>query len=434
MYKEAENIRSETRFVNAVETVSLGVGKIKRQPIRLIVLAIIVLSEIVICLTRCNAETDVANDPLAPLVQIASVIEAVLISSLTVVIYVYVSGRPPLALWTEHCLRRAGVVNKAGETPRLIRREHRRRPLQCLIFRSRGISLDLWLERQSTVETALNITIADIRYGKGAHEIVLYYVPATGGLPSYLPWDKNIINNTDQKLVVGVSAFGQETVDLNVTPHVLIGGSTGSGKTVLMKALLYQCLCRYYQVYVVDFKGGLDYSKTVWGTLQVYTNYDETLCLLQGLLNILSSRIQALKETGCKNTMEYNREHARGLPCIVLFCDELAEMTDKTGASKEDKAAIDELIKSLSTIARLGRAAGIHLILGTQRPDANVLPGQIKNNVDYRICGRADDVLSRIVLDNDLAASLPKTLQGRFVNTDGHEIQAYYFTDDDVIL
>ena len=109
-------------------------------------------------------------------------------------------------------------------------------------------------------------------------------------------------------------------------------------------------------------------------------------------------------------------------------------MTDKTGASKEDKAAIDELIKSLSTIARLGRAAGIHLILGTQRPDANVLPGQIKNNVDYRICGRADDVLSRIVLDNDLAASLPKTLQGRFVNTDGHEIQAYYFTDDDVIL
>lgn len=75
-------------------------------------------------------------------------------------------------------------------------------------------------------------------------------------------------------------------------------------------------------------------------------------------------------------------------------------MLDKTGLSKQQKDEILKIESELSIIARQGRAFGIHLVLATQRPDATILNGQIRNNIDTRICGRADNVLSQIILDN----------------------------------
>ena len=80
---------------------------------------------------------------------------------------------------------------------------------------------------------------------------------------------------------------------------------------------------------------------------------------------------------------------------------------------KEEAATI---VNNLSTIARQGRALGIHLIVSTQ-PDAMVVPGQVKNNLDGRICGKADNVFSQIILDKtDAADSIPKDSQGLFLN------------------
>ena len=90
----------------------------------------------------------------------------------------------------------------------------------------------------------------------------------------------------------------------------------------------------------------------------------------------------------------------------------------------------NKIESKLSMIARQGRAFGIHLILATQRPDSNILHGQIKNNITYRICGRADNVLSQIILDNTSAADqIPEDSQGRFILNDGTVFQAYWFDD-----
>ena len=87
----------------------------------------------------------------------------------------------------------------------------------------------------------------------------------------------------------------------------------------------------------------------------------------------------------------------------------------------------------LSMIARQGRAFGIHMILATQRPDASILPGQIKNNIDCRICGRADNVLSQIILDNtDAADQISKDARGRFMMQDGTMFQAYWFDEQEL--
>ena len=94
-----------------------------------------------------------------------------------------------------------------------------------------------------------------------------------------------------------------------------------------------------------------------------------------------------------------------------------------------------QIQKNINTIARLGRAFGIHLILATQRPDANILNGQIKNNISYKICGRADQVLSQIILDStDASINIPSDAQGLFINQDGIVFKSYIFDEDKDIL
>ena len=117
---------------------------------------------------------------------------------------------------------------------------------------------------------------------------------------------------------------------------------------------------------------------------------------------------------------EYREKVNREFPRIVVACDEVAEMLDKAGKTKERKENIEKIESYLSTIARQGRAFGIHLFLATQRPDANILNGQIKNNMDIRICGKADATLSTIILgDGKADTEIPKDAQGRFIMPDG---------------
>lgn len=105
-------------------------------------------------------------------------------------------------------------------------------------------------------------------------------------------------------------------------------------------------------------------------------------------------------------------------------------MNGKTGADNERKKLLVQIENRLSTIARQGRAFGIHLILATQRPDATIIPGQIRNNMDFRVCGRADSVLSQIILDNTSAAEqIPKDARGRFITGDGTVFQGYLFDE-----
>lgn len=146
--------------------------------------------------------------------------------------------------------------------------------------------------------------------------------------------------------------------------------------------------------------------------------YDERVLReeLRILVNELETRKKVLARADCRNIYEYNCRCERGpvYKRVIFACDEIAELLDKTGRTKEDKEHIDTIINYLSTIARQGRAMGIHLLLATQRPDANILPGQIKNNMDCRVCGRADNVLSQIILDNgDANDRIPKDAQGR---------------------
>ena len=154
---------------------------------------------------------------------------------------------------------------------------------------------------------------------------------------------------------------------------------------------------------------------------------------LERLIAEMERRKLLLAGAGCENIDEYNAHADEPLQRIIFACDEVAELLDKTGRDKDGKALVDALVSALSKIARLGRAFGIHLFLATQRPDAGVLIGQIKNNIPFRICGVADSTLSMIILDCPDAASLiPKNAHGRFLLHDGTVFQAYWCSKDDM--
>ena len=329
-------------------------------------------------------------------------------------------------------LQKAGLVNHAGEAPVLVaKRQDTDTPrLTIWEFDPCGIPLNEWEDKRARVETALNITIAKMAWGEGRKIIRVYAVPAESDFPALLRWTDEYLSLDNFVLVLGESLTGSVTVNLAHIPHILLGGSTGSGKSVLLKLLLMQSLHKGAEVYIADFKGGVDFPK-VWHTkCHMCFTENDLLYTLNQLVAVLESRKRQLAETGCPNLDAYNKATGEGLPRLIFACDEMAEVLDRTGKSKEDKERLGQIENKLSTIARLGRAFGLHLILSTQRPDAAILPGQIKNNLDFRVCGKADNVLSQIILDNTSAAEqIPKDARGRFITGDGTVFQAYWFED-----
>ena len=159
---------------------------------------------------------------------------------------------------------------------------------------------------------------------------------------------------------------------------------------------------------MIDFKGGVEFGKKYERYGEVITDRKRALEVLTMLVNENEARLKLFRDLEVKNLKEYNYKTHQNLSRIGVFIDEVAELLDKKGVAKEDKPIYEKIEALMSTLARLSRATGINLILGVQRPDANILTGQIKNNIPVRISGRfADKTASEIVLGNTMACNLP---------------------------
>ena len=329
-------------------------------------------------------------------------------------------------------LKSIGLVNHSEAVPELkSKRKDKKNPsITIWEFTSQGIPLKVWQDKQAAIETALDITIVKIKNGSGKSRVLIQAVPAVSDLPDMIKWKDKYLSQQSFVLNLGESFTGPITVDLARVPHILLGGATGSGKSVLLKLLLMQANKKGAKVCIADFKGGVDFPPIWHKECRMCFEEQSTQELLTELVEELERRKQLLKAAGLPNIDHYNAATDENLQRYIFACDELAEMLDKTGLTKEQKEIVNKIEGLLSTIARQGRAFGIHLILATQRPDANILSGQIKNNINCRICGRADNVLSMIILDNTDAADLiPEDAQGRFLLKGGSIFQAYWFDD-----
>ena len=336
---------------------------------------------------------------------------------------------------TSNEFQRIGMTNSAGEVPMLLTRtqDKRHSNVEILEFDAVGIPVTEWEKERGYIEAALNVNIVKIIEGRNKRRILLHVVPADNGLPDFIEWNDSYLIEDDSTLILGKSQLGLESVDLSKIPHILLGGSTGSGKSILLKVLLVQSLKKNAIVSIADFKGGVDFPKVWHDKCKMCFDEDALLTLLTELTDELERRKTLLRDTGCANISDYNKRSAVPLQRHIFACDEVAEVLDKTGLTKEQKERIGLIENRLSIIARQGRAFGIHLILATQRPDANILSGQIRNNIDCRVCGRADTILSQIILDNTTAAEqIPKHKAGRFILHDGTVFQGFWVDETNI--
>lgn len=269
---------------------------------------------------------------------------------------------------------------------------------------------------------------------KDVRKVSVYLVQED--LPSFLPW-KDEYSAEGRKFAVGESYKGPVVWDATALPHGLVAGATGGGKTALLRCIIHQAIQKKFNVTVLDFKGGGDYA-SVEREAAKYRDLEEGYGpiflsdpveadkLLTALNVEVKGRAEELKKRSVPNIDEYNALGGYQFVPWLLVIDEAAEILDVKPTDKAEKELYVRIDQSLRKLARTSRAAGVHILMGFIRPDSNVLDGQIKNNLLWRVCGYfADPAASRIVLDNNKATGLPPEVKGRFIVGED-EAQAYY--------
>ena len=192
-------------------------------------------------------------------------------------------------------------------------------------------------------------------------------------------------------------------------PHVLIAGTTGSGKSVctnsLIISLLYKSTPDQVRFIMVDPKMVelAPYNGIPHLLIPVVTDPKKAAGALQWAVFEMMKRYKTFSECGVKKLEEYNRmakarEDMETLPSVVVVIDELADLM---------LVAAKEVEESICRVAQMGRAAGVHLVIATQRPSADVITGLMKANIPSRIAfAVASSLESRIILDTTGAEKL----------------------------
>lgn len=216
-------------------------------------------------------------------------------------------------------------------------------------------------------------------------------------------------------LPVGKGKDGIMWLDLADAPHLMVAGQTKGGKSnelhVFFQYLLRKKNC---QIFAIDMKR-LEFSylsKHIWYAHEM----QEAIAMLEYLHAEMHQRLDLLDGAGCVKIQEYHEQAgADDLPYLVLVADEMSQLAPVLSKNKYDKEQKEHAHSLMVDLLCLARCVGIHIITCTQRPDAQVLPGQLKANIPAAICYKVkNEINSRIVLDNDLGALLPQ-VPGRCV-------------------
>lgn len=374
-------------------------------------------------------------------------------------------NRPPLSIYTEDGGKASAGDNK--ENARIIKRtlndfgisvEMDEVTVGPTVTRyalkpAQGVKIEKIMNLANNIALELGVpTVSIIR----VHERSLIGVEVPNkqkaklGLGSLLS-NKNFLERKDKlSLALGKDIYGEPVfADMTKMPHLLVAGTTGSGKSVLVHGIINSLI---YKNSPYDLKFILVDPKKV--ELALYNNLPhlytpvikdpkKAVQTLNWLVQEMDRRYAVLEEFGKQNIAAYhasvfekyrkaegrnnNEKLPEKMPYIVLVIDELADFMMKY--PKEMESGIVKL-------AQMSRAVGIHLILATQRPSTNIITGVIKGNIPSRIALRvASQVDSRVILDQGGAEKLLGYGDLLFVNSDGSEmkrIQSPNVTEEEI--
>ena len=236
-------------YQNKVTTeTSLGKGlprldSTDHAPVKLIFLVLYILGAVLIWNTQADiaANTDKIEyiSPIAEFAVRNIFVTYLIVAGIAVTILIL---SPIGKRSVQERLKSIGLVNHAEAVPELkSRRKDKQNPkISVWEFTSQGIPLKVWKDKKEAIETALDITIVKMKNGSGKSRVLIHAVPAVSDLPDMIQWKDTYLSQQSFVLNLGESFTGPVTVDLARVPHILLGGATGSGKSVLLKLLLMQ--------------------------------------------------------------------------------------------------------------------------------------------------------------------------------------------------
>lgn len=203
-------------------------------------------------------------------------------------------------------------------------------------------------------------------------------------------------------------------IDFEEYPHVLIAGTNGGGKSNLINQALSTIISMNspdeVRVVLVDNKGGVElshFNKIPHLLLPVVKSTEDVLPALKQVRAIMKARFAAFLDIGARSLPSFNARAKTKLPRIILVVDEMATIL---GIPETD-----QIHNELRVLSSQARAVGIHLIISTQHPSVDVLPGWVKTNMNLRVAAKMPHhTASQIIVDSVTAAILPD-IPGRLV-------------------
>ncbi len=334
-----------------------------------------------------------------------------------------------------------GLKNGLGRLPNFVFDRALDSQTRKLRLSRAGISPTEFEKKKEDLASALHVYVDELRENRTQGTMDFIYglepMPLEFSPESYSFLKAN-------KFLVGTTRSKQYVADLRDTPHLLVAGQTGGGKSTFLRQFVTSLYLNNpsYEFSLIDLKGGLEFQLFEnLPRVQVIGDVAGSVYLLQQIAHEIAARMELLKANRAKDMADFiaipkdkrvlppNFQANHKLCRHVIVVDEAAELF--LAGNHTSSSDVQSARKILSQVARQGRSLGIHLVIATQRPDSRALDPQVKANLPGVLCFQmVNDVSSISVLGTGRATDLPP-VPGRSIwknSLDMVEVQTPYMT------
>ncbi|MBY0386307.1 hypothetical protein K2X05_14210 [bacterium] len=324
-----------------------------------------------------------------------------------------------------------GIKNGAGEIPKIVEVHDLGNDKELIQFRARGVSVNEFENKNANFATAYGKIASEVRLGRDRRFIEVLL--SGKELPKLVLFE-NIKEKFNQacSFIVGESMERVITQRIDSLPHLLIAGSTGGGKSNFFRQVVLSLLknSKHIQFYLLDLKRGIEVVEfSDLPNVRIAKDEKEAVSYLEKIVQEMKDRFKYLEENRKKKIIpeQDNKD------LIVVAVDEASVLFGRERAGSENKEYIDKARDYIDELAKLARAAGIHLILATQKPVKESIDTKVLENLQGRMAFRMQSVAgSNVALGNKRAIEL-SDIKGRGIWQNGTfetEVQTPLLTDE----
>ena len=307
----------------------------------------------------------------------------------------------------QKALSHLGLKTPTGLEPKVVgvvELENKQRRVQ---IQAVGIDVKSFHEKKGAMESSFNAIVQEVRVSPLSRQKVEILI-SEKELPTLVRFDDCVDRLIrPYTFMVGEAMDGFVVSDLCEIHHMLIAGATGGGKSVFFKQALVGLLksSKHIQLYLLDLKRGVDVKPfEVLENVAIAKDEASAIATLQAVASEMERRFQFLE----KNRFTEIQPERDNLDRIVVAIDEASVLFTVEKSSKETKDRAIGARELTDKIAKLGRAAGIHLVLATQKVVKETIDTRVQTNINAKMCFRVNTVASSMtVLGNKKAAELP---------------------------